>query len=65
VKIQELQPGKSYRGTVWVRPTSRLGQYAGSIKFYTNYPKYKELVLDVVGSVRVGDSSDNAPPGKK
>jgi len=61
VKIQELQPGKSYRGTVWVRPTSRLGQYAGSIKFYTNYPKYKELVLDIVGSVRVGDSSDNAP----
>ena len=32
VKIQELQPGKSYRGTVWVQPSTRIGQYAGSIR---------------------------------
>lgn len=63
VKIQELQPGKSFRGTVWVRPETRLGQYAGSIKIYTNYPKYKELILDIVGSVRVGEGSEGVPPG--
>lgn len=63
VKIQELQPGKSFRGTVWVRPETRLGQYAGSIKIYTNYPKYKELILDIVGSVRVGEGSEGMPPG--
>jgi hypothetical protein len=61
VKIQELQPGKSFRGTVWVRPETRLGQYAGSIKIYTNYPKYKELTLDIVGSVRVGEGSAGMP----
>ena len=65
VNIQEVRPGQSYRGTVWVRPTSRLGQYTGSIKIRTNYSKHKELVLDIVGSVRVGNSSEGASPGKK
>jgi hypothetical protein len=65
VKIQEVRPGQSYRGTVWVRPTSRLGQYTGSIKIRTNYSKRKELVLDIAGSVRVGDSSEGASRGKK
>jgi hypothetical protein len=54
VKITELMPGKSYRGTVMVRPTSKIDSFSGSIKIYTNYPKYREVVLDVVGSVRVG-----------
>ncbi|MCX5753318.1 MAG: DUF1573 domain-containing protein [Candidatus Krumholzibacteria bacterium] len=65
VKIQELMPGKSYRGTVLVRPTSRIEQYTGSIKIYTNYPKYREVVLDVVGSVRVGTGSEGSSRGKK
>ena len=54
VKIQELMPGKSYRGTVLVRPTSKMDRFAGSITIHTNYPKYREVILDVVGSVRVG-----------
>lgn len=65
VKIQELQAGKSYRGTVWVRPSSRIGQYAGSIKIYTNYPRHKEIILDVVGSVRVGELNVPAPQTSK
>ena len=65
VKIQELQPGKSFRGTVWIRPSSRLGQYAGSIKIYTNNPRNPELVLDVVGSIRVGEAVEGVPPDKK
>jgi hypothetical protein len=65
VKIQEVQPGKSYRGTVWVRPEARLGQYIGSVKIYTNYPKFKELSVELVGSVRVGEETPSAPPGKK
>jgi hypothetical protein len=65
VKIQELQPGKSFRGTVWVRPSSRLGQYAGSIKIYTNNPRFKEIVLDIVGSIRVGEPAAGAPTSKK
>jgi hypothetical protein len=65
VKIQELQPGKSFRGTVWIRPSSRLGQYAGSVKIYTNNPKNPEIVLDVVGSIRVGEAAEGVPPEKK
>jgi hypothetical protein len=65
VKIQELQPGKSFRGTVWVRPSSRLGQYAGSIKIYTNNPKEPELILDIVGSIRVGEAVEGIPQEKK
>jgi hypothetical protein len=29
-----------------------IGQYLGSVKIYTNYPGYRELPVDVVGSVR-------------
>jgi hypothetical protein len=65
VKILEVQPGKSYRGTVWVRPEARLGQYLGSVKIYTNYPKFKELSVECVGSVRVGEETPSAPPIKK
>ena len=65
VKIQELQPGKSFRGTVTVRPDSRLGQYAGSIKIYTNNPKQPELILDIVGSIRVGETAEGVPQVKK
>ncbi len=65
VKIQELQPGKSFRGTVWIRPSSRLGQYAGAVKIYTNNPKYKELILDIVGSIRVGEPAAEVPQPKK
>jgi hypothetical protein len=65
VKIQELQPGKSFRGTVWIRPSSRLGQYAGSVKIYTNNPKEPEMVLDVVGSIRVGETAEGVPQDKK
>ena len=64
VKIQEVKPGKLYRGTVWVRPTSRLGQYTASIKIQTNYKNYEELVLSIVGSVRVGESSASGSPAK-
>ncbi len=65
VRIQELQPGKQFRGTVWIRPSSRLGQYAGSIRIYTNNPKQREIILDVVGSIRVGDAVEEVPQGKK
>jgi len=65
VKIQELQPGKSFRGTVWIRPSSRLGQYAGSVKIYTNNPKNPEIILDVVGSIRVGEAAEGVPQDKK
>ena len=65
VKIQELMPGKSYRGTVLIRPTSKIDQFAGSIRIYTNYPKYREVVIDVVGSVRVGTDSEGSSRGKK
>lgn len=67
VNIKELMPGKSYQGTVSIRPESRIGQYFGSMKIYTNYPKYKEINLDLVGSVRVGvgDASQATTEGKK
>ncbi len=65
VKIQEMQPGKSFRGTVWIRPSSRLGQYAGSVKIYTNNPRFKEIILDIVGSIRVGEPAEGLPQSKK
>jgi hypothetical protein len=65
VKIRELQPGKSFSGTVWIRPSSRLGQYAGSVRIFTNNPKNPEIVLDVVGSIRVGETVEGVPQGKK
>jgi hypothetical protein len=65
VNIQELQPGKSFRGTVVVRPSNRIGQYTGFVKIRTNYPKCKELTLDLRGNVRVGDAAAGVYPGKK
>ncbi len=52
VKLDEQTPGKSFKGTVSVRPPDKPGQYKGSITIYTNYPKYKELALGIVGNVR-------------
>lgn len=60
VKIQEVRPGKMYRGTVWVRPTSRLGQYTASVNIRTNYKNFEKLVLNIVGSVRVGDAGSSS-----
>jgi hypothetical protein len=66
VNIKELIPGKSFQGTVSIRPESRIGQYFGSMKIHTNYTKYKELNLDIVGSVRVGpgDSPQSSMQGE-
>ncbi len=52
VKIQEVQAGKVYKGTVSVRPPSKVGTYQGSIKIYTNYPGYEELIVVVAGAIR-------------
>lgn len=52
VKIQEVQAGKVYKGTVSVRPPSKVGVYQGSIKIYTNYPGYEELSVVIAGAVR-------------
>lgn len=62
VKITEQTPGKSFKGTVWVRPPEKLGQFVGSIKIYTNYPGYQELILELVGSVRMAEPNE---PGKQ
>jgi hypothetical protein len=63
VKIRELQPGKLYRGTVLVRPTSKVDRYTGAIKIYTNYPSCRELDLEIVGSVRTGQAGGRASRG--
>jgi hypothetical protein len=63
VKIQEGVPGKSFKGTVFVRPPSKVERYSGTITITTNYPKYRELTLGVVGSVRSG--GEGASKGKK
>jgi hypothetical protein len=67
VNIKELQAGKAYQGIVSIRPESKIGQYFGSMKIQTNYPKYKEINLDLVGSVRVGEeaTAQSTVPGKK
>lgn len=57
IKIQEIQPGKVYRGTVRVRPPSTIGIYNSSVKIITNYPGYEELVLDITGSIRTGSAT--------
>jgi hypothetical protein len=64
VKVQEAVPGKSFKGTVVVRPPSKAEQYSGKITITTNYPKYHEITLEVIGSARVGDSG-GASKGKK
>ena len=53
VKIQEIQPGKVYKGTVRVRPPSSMGNFEGTIKIKTNYPGYEEITLLVAGRVRL------------
>jgi len=53
VKIQEIQAGKVFKGTVRVRPPSKMGKYDGSIKIKTNYPGYEEITLYVGGRVRL------------
>ncbi|MCK4235759.1 MAG: hypothetical protein KAX38_01485 [Candidatus Krumholzibacteria bacterium] len=54
VKIQEIEPGKAYRGTIRIRPQSTVGRYSASLKIITNYPGYEELKLRVKGIVRTG-----------
>jgi hypothetical protein len=56
VKIQEIQAGKVYKGTVRVRPPSQLGNFEGSVKIKTNYSGYEEITLLVGGRVRLGSS---------
>ena len=63
VKVQEQTPGKSFKGTVWVRPPDKIGQYVGNLKIYTNYPKYKELIIDIVGSVRYAEPNEPKASG--
>ena len=55
VKIKEIERGKSYQGTITVRPKSTSVRYLGSVKIYTNYPGHRELTLEVVGGVRQAD----------
>ena len=52
VKVQEIQPGKVYKGTVRVRPPSTMGAFDGTIKIKTNYLGYEEITLQVGGRVR-------------
>ncbi len=55
VKIQEIQAGKVYKGTVRVRPPSQLGSFEGKVKIKTNYAGYEEITLLVGGRVRLGN----------
>jgi hypothetical protein len=55
VKIEEIERGKLFRGTITVRPKSTMVQYLGSVKVYTNYPGYRELTVDLEGGVRQAD----------
>lgn len=52
VNIQEVQAGKVYKGTVRVRPPSKMGTFEGNIKISTNYSDYEEITLYVAGRVR-------------
>lgn len=60
VNIQEVQAGKVYKGTVRVRPPSKMGSYEGSIKIRTNYPGYEEITLSVIGRVRADYRAEGA-----
>lgn len=55
VKIQEIQAGKVYKGTVRVRPPSQLGNFEGTVKIKTNYAGYEEITLLVGGRVRLAN----------
>jgi hypothetical protein len=50
---------------VWIRPSSRIGQYAGSVRIFTNNPKQPEMILEIVGSIRVGETAEGVPQGNK
>jgi hypothetical protein len=52
VKIQEIQAGKVFKGTVRVRPPSTMGNFEGAIKIKTNYAGYEAITLKVGGRVR-------------
>jgi len=65
VKIQEIQAGKVYKGTVRVRPPSKLGNYEGTIKIKTNYAGYEEITLFVSGRVRLDVSQQNKNVGSR
>lgn len=54
INIKEIHPGKSYQGTVRVRPPTDVGRFTGAFKIITNYPGYEELNVDVKGVVRKG-----------
>ena len=55
VKIQEIQAGKVYKGTVRVRPPSQLGNFEGTVRIKTNYSGYEEITLLVSGRVRLAN----------
>jgi len=55
VKIEEIERGRLFRGTITVRPKSTMVQYLGSVRVYTNYPGYRELTVGLVGNVRQAD----------
>ena len=65
VKIQEIQAGKVYKGTVRVRPPSKLGNFEGTIKIKTNYTGYEEITLFVGGRVRLEVRQQNKTVGSK
>lgn len=50
--IQEIVPGKSFRCTVQVRPTSKTARYVGNLNIFTNYPGYEVLQVSISGTVR-------------
>ncbi|UCF06823.1 MAG: hypothetical protein JSV33_07310 [bacterium] len=54
INIKEIHPGKSYQGTIRVRPPKMVGRYNSSFKIITNYPGYEELDVFVKGVVRAG-----------
>lgn len=52
VKIGEIQAGKMYRGTITIRPKGAVPEYLASVMIVTNYPGYREIPIDIVGSVQ-------------
>ena len=55
VNIVETERGKTWEGTISIRPKTIASQYLGSVKITTNYTGYRELPLDVVGMVTKAD----------
>jgi hypothetical protein len=54
INIKEIHPGKSFQGTVRVRPPKMVGRYNSSFTIFTNYPGYEELSVFVKGVIRRG-----------